>query len=751
MGPLAPLEENIALLLVEGLNSEDSKKLHDALEFVRQVYQSHTLATGQGAFDFSQKIVLVLMRLKVDIDTRLAGLLFTLPALDPQGLEKIKTRFGKEVADLVASTRQLMRLHELSFGRQGVSPRKELPQHASAQLEALRKMLLAMASDMRVVLVRLSSCVTTLRYFAENKIQNETAKRQARETLELYAPLANRLGVWQIKWELEDLSFRFWEPEAYKRIALMLEEKRVERESSIQAAMARLQFELTAAHIKAEVSGRPKHIYSIWNKMRNKSLLFSELYDVRALRVIVEDIKTCYAVLGVVHDIWVPVSQEFDDYIARPKVNGYQSLHTVVMVEGARTLEVQVRTHEMHQFAEYGVAAHWRYKEENTSSFAAQKYDEKIAWLRQLLAWKTEVTSTVVGPDESRADWAEKLKSTTLDEKIYVLTPQAQVVELPQGATPIDFAYHVHTDMGHRCRGARIDGVMVPLNTILKNGQTIEIITTRSATAAGPSRDWLTADYAVSPRTRSKVRAWFNAVYRRETSAAGRILIEKTLQREGKTAINLEELAHRLSFNKLDDLLLAVGKEEFSLRHIEQALHSDEAQKIVVRPETLENAISKESRSSSVTKGAKSGVLIVGTDGLLTELAKCCKPAPPDPIIGFITRGKGVSIHRASCKNFTEMRTVASERVIAAAWGAENLETVYPVDLFILATDRPSLLHDISDAFLKEKINITNNKSQTKKGQAFMTFTAEVSSTEQILKALACIRKMSGILQARRR
>ncbi|MDO8439209.1 MAG: bifunctional (p)ppGpp synthetase/guanosine-3',5'-bis(diphosphate) 3'-pyrophosphohydrolase, partial [Telluria sp.] len=561
-----------------------------------------------------------------------------------------------------------------------------------------------------------------------------------------YAPLANRLGIWQLKWELEDLSFRFIEPETYKRIAKMLEEKRMMREGFVQTAITRLQDELAAAGIKAEVFGRPKHIYSIWNKMRGKELDFSELYDVRAFRVIVADDKTCYTVLGVVHNIWTPIPKEFDDYISRPKPNGYQSLHTVVMAEDGRPLEVQIRTQEMHNFAEYGIAAHWRYKEEGGSNFKGQAYDEKIAWLRQLLAWKTDVADAVVGQEEIQREWVEKLKSTTLDDRIFVLTPQARVLELPVGATPIDFAYHLHSEVGHRCRGARVDGVMVPLHTALKSGQTCEIITAKGAPGtAGPSRDWLSDEYTVSSRTRSKVRAWFHAIDLEETLAHGRVLVEKSLQREGKTAVNLESLAHKLGFAKVDDLFISVGKEEFSLRHVEQALH--DTGEVAVPEDTV---VLNKSRASSVEQGAKSGVLVVGTEGLMTALAKCCKPAPPDGIVGFVTRGKGVSIHRATCKNFAEMRSKAPERVIETDWGQKGLDTVYPVDIFILAGDRQGLLRDISEVFSREKINVIGVNTQSSKGQARMTFTAEIGSTGQLQKALSAIFEVQGVQEARR-
>ena len=742
--------------LAAGLSEEDAARVRDVVAFVEPIYAGKVVVTGQDAFLFSLGVATTLASLNTDADTRIAALLFELPVIDPKIAEQIETRFGSDIAKFVQGVRQLMRLHEQTFGQQEIGRGKNAAQQAAVQLETLRKMLLAMASDMRVVMVRLASRVTTMRYFAEQRIEDERTYRYARQTLDLYTPLANRLGVWQLKWEMEDLSFRFLEPDTYKRIAKMLEEKRIERESFVAFAIERLQAELSAADIKAEVFGRPKHIYSIWTKMRGKAIDFSELHDVRAFRVIVDDIKTCYAVLGIVHNRWTPMSQEFDDYIARPKSNGYQSLHTVVMAEDGRTLEIQIRTREMHRFAEYGVAAHWRYKESGGSNFAAQKYDEKIAWLRQLLAWKSEVTDSVVNADDDvQREWVDQLKSATLDERIYVLTPQARVIELPTGATPIDFAYHLHSDIGHRCRGARVDGAMVPLNTVLKNGQTVEIISARGSSvmlgAAGPSRDWLSPGYAASSRTRAKVRAWFNAIDQEETLATGRGLIEKTLQREGRTAVNLEELAHKLGFQKPDDLFLSVAKDQFSLRQVEQMLQSDTPHKVAHKQHHPEiSVVPKRSSSSSVVKGAKSGVLVVGTDGLMTQLAKCCKPAPPDPIAGFITRGKGVSIHRVSCKNFAEMQTRTPERVIITTWGSPESNTVYPVDIFVLANDRQGLLRDISEVFLREKINVVGVSTQSSKGQARMAFTAEIGATAQLTKALAVIREVDSVLEVRR-
>lgn len=735
--------------LTTGLRAEDSARLLQALEFVRPLYVGRVVPTGQDALAFARGVVACLASLKTDVDTRIAGLLFELPFLNEQAAAEIEPQFGKEIADMVVGIRQLMRLHETAFGHSDAAKSKST---ASTQVETLRKMTLAMATDMRVVLVRLTSRLTTLRYFAEQKIENEISLRYARQSFDLYAPLANRLGIWQLKWELEDLSFRFVDPLAYKSIAKMLEERRAERESFVESAITRLKGEMRTADIRAEVFGRPKHIYSIWSKMQGKALDFSSLHDVRAFRVIVDDIKTCYAVLSIVHNIWTPVPDEFDDYIARPKSNGYQSLHTVVLADDGRTLEVQIRTQDMHHFAEYGVAAHWRYKE-GSGNTPNQKYDEKIAWLRQLLAWKSEMVDVVVGQDDSEKQWVQQLKAATLNDRIYVMTPQARVIELPVGATPIDFAYHLHSDIGHRCRGAKINGVMVPLNTALKNGQTVEVITAKGEAAAtgaaGPSRDWLSDGYTSSPRTRSKIRAWFNAVEEAETLAQGRALLEKTLQREGKTSVNLEELAHKLGFVKLEELLLSVGKDRFSLRLVEQALHADDPNR-PPPPNPDAAVLPRKSRASSVTQGAKSGVLVVGTEGLMTQMARCCKPAPPDPIVGFITRGKGISIHRASCKNYAQMQVRAPERMIQTAWGDQDSDTVYPVDVFVLASDRQGLLRDISDIFLREKINVIGVSTQSSKGQAHMSFTGEISSTAQLQRALSVIREVKGVMEANR-
>ncbi|PRE50277.1 RelA/SpoT family protein [Burkholderia multivorans] len=727
----------------------------DVLAFVRERAGDACLASGERLADHAAGTAAIMRTLNVDPPAMQAAALFALtPHLsDPE--RELTERFGDEVARLVADVRKLLRLGTVSLrAAQHAAPEagRDAAQQRRAQIEALRKMLLAFAQDIRVVLIRLASRLQSLRYYAAAKL--EPPPEVARETLEIYAPLANRLGIWQLKWELEDLAFRFEDPITYKRIAKLLDEKRAEREAYVALAIERLQQELAAANVQADVSGRPKHIYSIWRKMRGKELDFSELYDVRAFRVIVPDIKDCYAVLGIVHHLWQPVPKEFDDYISRPKPNGYKSLHTVVIGDDGRAFEVQIRTQEMHRFAEYGVAAHWRYKEAGTRGYGGQfsasdKYDEKIAWLRQLLAWKDDVED---GAEQSGDKaWAQLRETSLDDDHIYVLTPQARVIALPQGATPVDFAYHLHSELGHRCRGARVDGAMVPLNTPLANGQTVEIVAVKEG---GPSRDWLNPQlgYLKSPRARQKVRAWFNAIEQEENIAHGRALVEKTLQREGKTSVSLDSLAAKLGFKSPEELFSVVGKEEFSLRNIEQAL--SDAPPAEPAPEAPAD-FEKRSSGASVAHGASTGVLVVGVDALLTQLARCCRPAPPDPISGFVTRGKGMSIHRSDCATFRRMAERAPERVLHTTWSADVLggrgASVYPVDLMIEATDRQGLLRDISEVFAREKMNVVGVKTQSRRNTAFMQFTVEVSNSAQVQRACTLLGEVQGVVRAGRK
>jgi len=607
---------------------------------------------------------------------------------------------------------------------------------AASQTENVRKMLLAFSRDLRVVMLRLASRLQTLRFFAATK--GDPGPALASESLHIFAPLANRLGIWQIKWEMEDLAFRFLEPQTYKEVARLLDEKRAEREAHVEQVRQRLQSDLQQQGIDASVQGRPKHIYSIVKKMRGKSLGFDRVFDIRALRVVVPEINDCYTVLAHVHAHFVPIAEEFDDYIAKPKPNGYQSLHTVVRDPQGRAFEIQIRTQAMHDHAEHGVAAHWAYKEAGAKGYAgvsaSSEYDAKIAVLRQLLAWERDLSGTAQG---------------LFDDRIYVLTPDAAIVELPQGATAVDFAYTVHTSLGHRCRGARVDGAMVTLNTPLQNGQTVEVI---AAKEGGPSRDWLNSDlgYLVSHRAKSKVRAWFNALALEETVAKGREAVERLLQREGKTALKHEDLASAMGLASAQELFEQVGKDELSLRAIETHLRPPESQAV---DEPLPWLKKPRKRSAA----ASGGVLVVGVDSLMTQLAKCCKPAPPDDIRGFVTRGKGVSIHRSDCGDFAHLQRKSPDRVIEVQWGGQGAGTrdgavsVYPVDVAVEAQDRQGLLRDISDVFAREKMNVIGVQTQSVKGVAWMTFTIEVTDARQVARAMSVVGDVSGVRVVRRK
>jgi len=659
----------------------------------------------------------------------------------------IAKAFGPSYAALAVETTKLIYVQRQT---RTVDSKSRLHDDPAAQTENVRRMLLAFSRDLRVVMLRLASRLQTLRYYAASR--QAAPQALAHESLHVFAPLANRLGIWQLKWEMEDLSFRYLEPETYKQIARLLDEKRAEREIFMETLRAQLERNLNQGGIAALVQGRPKHIYSIVKKMRGKLLDFGQVFDIRALRVIAADVKGCYGALGHVHACFEPIGGEFDDYIAKPKANGYQSLHTVVRDQSGRPVEIQIRTQAMHDHAEHGVAAHWAYKEAGTKGYAgvsaSSEYDAKIAVLRQLLAWERELSAPA-------AQRARDANQGLFEDRIYVLTPDAAIVELPQGATTVDFAYSVHTSLGHRCRGARVDGAMVPLNTPLQNGQTVEVITTKEG---GPSRDWLNPElgFLSSNRAKSKVRAWFNGLAMEQTVAKGREAVEKLLQREGKTAMKLQDLALQLGFKAADDLFEVVGKDEFSLRTIENMLRPAEA---ALSPDefVLARKPRQTDKSSAAGKNGQGSVLVVGMDSLLTQLAKCCKPAPPDGILGFVTKGKGVSIHRSDCSNFRNMAQGSPERVIDVEWGSSKAPegAVYPVDVAVEAADRQGLLRDISEVFAKEKMNVIGVQTQSVKdnrgGTAWMTFTVEVSQSGRLHQVLAVVGNVPGVRSARRR
>lgn len=738
--------------------------LAHARAFVQPLLASMTLPSGENTFAHAEGVARILAYIGSAPNLQAAAyLVYAVEHLSrPQ--ELIEQVFGKEFADLALESMRLMHLQRNQrLQRAGVGQ--------ANQIEVVRKMLLAFSRDLRVILLRLASRLQTLRYLAAAR--KPAPQELAYESLHVLAPLANRLGIWQIKWELEDLAFRFLEPETYRQVAHWLDEKRDQRERRAEQLRQIVQQGLAEQGIQASVKARPKHIYSIVKKMRGKSLDFAHIYDVMALRVIVQDVKECYAALSWVHSLYEPVSSEFDDYIARPKANGYQSLHTVVQQPQAdgslRPIEIQIRTQAMHDHAETGVAAHWAYKEAGAKGYAGHNassaYESKIAVLRQLLAWERDLSGDEQSSDTQSSGPAGTKTGTPssaaasgslLQDRIYVLTPDAAIVELPQGATPVDFAYSVHTTLGHRCRGARVDGVMVPLNTPLQNGQTVEIT---AAKEGGPSRDWLNPEqgYLASNRARAKVRAWFNALAQQDAIARGREAVEKLLQREGKTALKLDDLAGQLGFSNADALFEVVGKDEFSLRNIESVLKPQEPppsdDEIVLQKQAqLQGKAQGKAQAKSTGKG---GVLVVGMGSLMTQLGKCCKPAPPDPIGGFVTRGKGVSVHRLDCVNYRNMVRDTPERSIDVQWSADAASTAdgagYPVDLLLQTTNRPGLLRDITELFARDKMPVIGMQTEPGKGVSHMTLTVQVANTNHLRQTLAELCKIEGIVFARRR
>ncbi len=780
-------------------NQPNQPALADAIAraraFAEPLIANEFLDTGENTLAHAQAVAAILKGIGGSEAMQAASYLVYACEHLSRPAEAIARGFGDNFAALAVETNKLVKVQRQARAAQTkpASQRSQrepgrppvavpMAQSTAAQTETVRKMLLAFSKDLRVVMLRLASRLQTLRFFAASKLPVDPA--MARESLQVFAPLANRLGIWEVKWELEDLSFRFLEPDIYKQVAMLLDEKRIEREAYMQQLQQRVAEALKAEGIAATVQGRPKHIYSIVKKMRGKSLGFEQVYDIRALRVVVANIPDCYAALSWVHSHFQALPEEFDDYIAKPKGNGYQSLHTVVREygphapplqgslppEGAvppwggpaagrsagQPIEIQIRTQAMHDHAEHGVAAHWAYKEAGPKGYAgvsaSGEYDAKIAVLRQLLAWERELSGDQRGQPTKAAPGAAP--DPSFDDRIYVLTPDAAIVELPQGATAVDFAYSVHTNLGHRCRGARADGAMVPLNTPLKNGQTVEVTVVKEG---GPSRDWLNIElgYLTSHRARAKVRAWFNAQATGETVAKGREAVEKLLQREGKTAVKLDDLAAQLGFGSADDLFEVVGKDEFSLRQIEVALRPPEPEVGLLDAPILR-------KPKNLNPSAKGGLLVVGVDSLMTQLAKCCKPAPPDPICGFVTRGKGVSVHRADCSNLREMIDKNGERVIEVEWGARQgasgaggaasaPSAVYPVDVSVEAADRQGLLRDISEVFTKEKMNVIGVQTQTIKATAWMTFTVEVADSGRLHKVLGIVAELAGVRSARRR
>ncbi|MCD8340141.1 MAG: bifunctional (p)ppGpp synthetase/guanosine-3',5'-bis(diphosphate) 3'-pyrophosphohydrolase [Burkholderiales bacterium] len=698
--------------------SQPQLSLAEVRSTVEPFYSGQTLFTGEPVMAHAEGVVDILRAIRDDEDLLASAYLFYIWGQLKNPEDWLKKRFGDHICGLVANLKKVIDVSEKARSREGEAK-------ISAQPNEVRRLLLALCQDLRVVLLRLASRLQTLRYFAQTNAPG--AKEYGEETLALYSPLANRLGIWQMKWELEDLSLRFTEPEAYQQISDALEESREERMASIQVSVKHIKDLLRKRGIEASVSGRPKHIYSIWKKMCKKNLDFSQLYDVRAVRIIVDSVEKCYETLSLIQESSNVISKEFDDYIAKPKPNGYQSLHTVIMGAHNRPLEIQIRTKQMHEFAELGVAAHWRYKEGSRSK-AGEHEEDRVAWLRQMLAWKSDIQKTPT---------PEALK----DEHVYVLTPQGKILDLPAGATPVDFAYLLHTQIGHRCRGAKVDGAIVPLSTKLKSGQTVEIIT---AKVGAPSRDWLNPElgYVASKNTRAKVRQWFNQIEAQNALSSGREKIDKDLARLGKTAVKLEDLAKKLGFASVDDLCMAAGRDELGQKTIENVLlpRVEEKEK---EEETLPPA-------KKVGHKGKGRVLVVGVDSLLTQLAKCCHPVPPDEIVGFVTRGRGVTVHRVDCKQILKLDEKGKDRLIEVAW-TNDKDAVFPVELLVIANDRQGLLKEISEIFSREKQNVVSLNTTRTKDNVHLNFVVEIHGHEDLRRSINSIREIKGVLSARRR
>src|SRR5690554_4310287 len=667
--------------------SLDAACLLRACEFARDAeLQAHAAKNlwpdGSSSLQTGLETAQILVDLMLDEDTLQAAILYRTVRENKASLAQVEQAFGATVAKLIDG---VLRMAAISAS---LNPRESVVLNAQTQVENLRKMLVAMVDDVRVALIKLAERTCAIR--AVKNAPDDKRYRVAREVFDIYAPLAHRLGIGHIKWELEDLSFRYLEPKQYMHIAGLLHERRLDRQRFIDDVVQQLNSEMQAAGIDAEISGRVKHIYSIWRKMQKKNLRFSEIYDVRAVRILVPEMRDCYTALGVVHSLWNNIAREFDDYIANPKENGYRSLHTAVIGPEGKVLEVQIRTHAMHEEAELGVCAHWRYKGTDVNSTSTH-YEEKIAWLRQVLEWHEELGDI--------GGLAEQLRVDFEPDRVYVFTPDGHAVDLPKGATPLDFAYRVHTEIGHNCRGAKVNGRIVPLNYSLQTGEQVEIITTKQGGA--PSRDWLNPNlgYITTSRARAKIIHWFKQQAREQNVVAGRGMLERELARLDLNGVDYEKLVERTNLKTVEDMFAALGAGDLRLAHlVNQAQQQVEPERGYDPLELLPRRAS----SQVIRPGGRGDIQIQGVGNLLTQMAGCCQPLPGDPIVGYITQGRGVSIHRQDCPSVLQLEGRAPERIIQVSWGPAPVKT-YPAQIVIRAYDRSGLLRDVSQLLLNEK------------------------------------------------
>ncbi|WP_062361106.1 GTP diphosphokinase [Vreelandella aquamarina] len=719
--------------LQEDVRLREPERLLEACELAEQLEReaprTHRVWLSPGSsFRMGLEMADILAELKLDQATLEAAVLYRAVREGLLSLAGVSKRFGEEVAKLIDGVLQMA---AISYP---LAPNHGMSQHN--QQENLRKMLVNMVGDVRVALIKIAERTCALRQVKD--APREKCLQVAREVADIYAPLAHRLGIGQIKWELEDLSFRYLHEDEYKAIAKLLAEKRLDRDRYIHDVVETLKGLMEAQHIhRYDVSGRAKHIYSIWRKMKRKRIDFSQVHDVRAVRILVPEVTDCYTVLGIVHSRWHHVPNEFDDYIANPKKNGYQSLHTAVMGPENKVLEIQIRTFAMHDEAELGVCAHWRYKGHDTNA-KSRSYEEKIAWLRQVLEWQDEVGGF--------GDLREGLSSDVAPDRIYVFTPDGHVIDLPRIATPIDFAYRVHTEIGHRCRGAKVNGRIVPLTYKLKTGQQIEILT---ATKGGPSRDWLNPSlgYVRTSRARAKIQAWFKHQARDQNLDEGRTLFEREMRRLDVEGLDLAKLAKAVNYQNADDMYAALGAGDL---RIGQVLH--QAQQLFGETddqEQLDRLLAKPRRQPS--KATQSDITVLGVGNLKTSMANCCRPVPGEPIVGFITQGRGVTVHRQDCTNILQLRMEEPQRIIEVEWG-ERAHTRYPVTIEIQAWDRSGLLRDVTGLLGNEKVNVlaVNTLTDTDEGIARLRITLEVDGLESLGRLFSRIQQLPNVTEVRR-
>lgn len=704
------------------------KACHFAEEAERRAgVAKHVWSNDTSSLRTGLEMAQILADLKLDQATLISAIIYRSVREEKASLNDVTESFGEEVTKLVQGVLQMAVISA------SILPHDSVVLNAQAQVENLRKMLVTLIDDVRVALLKIAERTCAIR--AVKEADPERRYKVAREVFDIYAPLAHRLGIGHIKWELEDLSFRYLEPEQYKYIASLLHERRIDRQSYVENIMRQLRDELKEAQIDAEVTGRVKHIYSIWRKMKKKSLQFSEIYDVRALRILVPQVRDCYTALGIVHTMWRHIPQEFDDYIANPKENGYRSLHTAVIGPEGKVVEVQIRTYAMHEEAELGVCAHWRYKGTDVKS-NSDHYEGKIAWLRQVLEWHEELGDM--------GGLAEQIRVDIEPDRVYVFTPDGHAIDLPKGSTPLDFAYRVHTEIGHGCRGAKINGRIVPLTYNLKTGEQVEIITGRKG---GPSRDWLNTSlgFVNTTRARAKIVHWFKLQAREQNVAAGKQMLERELQRLAIRFAEFDKLAERCNVNSLEDLYAALGAGDVRLSHAVGIAQQ------MTEPVERNNSTELIPRKPSQKAASHDEVRINGVGNLLTQIAKCCAPLPGDAIVGYITQGRGVTIHRQDCSNALTLAEKEPERMIQVAWGSAPVNT-YPVEIILHGFDRPGFIRDVTQVLLNEKLNVVAMDTRTNKEEntVSMNFTIEVPTLSVLGRLLGRISGVPNVIEVRR-